>query len=138
MKSKVHFMFTVEWRGYKSACWIWQRGKNQYGYGMKYVHPKKMLAHRWIYEMYEGLIAKGLDLDHLCRNPACVRPDHMEPVTHAVNIRRGSNAKMTHETVLELRKLKSEGYSNRALARLFGLNRSHVSRLYRGLKWRNP
>ncbi|HEV2123202.1 MAG TPA: HNH endonuclease signature motif containing protein [Chloroflexota bacterium] len=50
-------------------------------------------AHRWAYEALVGPIPTGTELDHLCRNPACVRPDHLEPVTHAENIRRGYAAK---------------------------------------------
>ncbi|MFF1336357.1 HNH endonuclease signature motif containing protein [Streptomyces sp. NPDC058290] len=47
------------------------------------------LAHRWAYRDSRGDIPDGLELDHLCRHPACVRPDHLDPVTHAENVRRG-------------------------------------------------
>jgi hypothetical protein len=46
-------------------------------------------AHRFAYENLVGEIPDGLALDHLCRNPRCVNPDHLEPVTHAENVRRG-------------------------------------------------
>lgn len=46
-------------------------------------------AHRIAYELLIGPIAKGLVLDHLCRNPGCVNPDHLDPVTSAENTRRG-------------------------------------------------
>jgi hypothetical protein len=29
------------------------------------------------------------ELDHICKNPRCVRPDHLEIVTHKVNMVRG-------------------------------------------------
>lgn len=33
----------------------------------------------------------GLEFDHLCRNKLCVRPDHLEAVTHTENVRRGNS-----------------------------------------------
>jgi len=68
------------------GCWIWQGPKNNRGYGWW----GRKLAHRRMYESIRGPIPKGLELDHLCRVTACVNPDHLEPVTHAENVRRGT------------------------------------------------
>ena len=40
-----------------------------------------------------GSIPDGLHLDHLCRVPACVNPEHLEPVTLAENNRRAAAVK---------------------------------------------
>jgi hypothetical protein len=42
-----------------------------------------------LYELLVGPIPQGFDIDHLCRNRGCVRPDHLEPATRSENLRRG-------------------------------------------------
>lgn len=71
------------------GCWLWTAGKDVHGYGLFRVNRKNWLAHRWAWTQAHGAVPEGLELDHLCRTPACVRPDHLEPVTHAENVRRG-------------------------------------------------
>lgn len=72
-----------------TGCWLWNRKRWVTGYGMKSVnHSGSVAAHRWLYEREVGPIPEGLELDHLCFNPPCVNPDHMEPVTHTENMRR--------------------------------------------------
>ena len=75
-----------------NGCVLWT-GLTRNGYGRmtirvdgKNVH---FSAHRLAYEYHIGRIPDGLSIDHLCRVTACVRPDHLEAVTHAENIRRG-------------------------------------------------
>jgi HNH endonuclease len=75
--------------GHNSPCWIWQKAATTEGYGIKALSAKELVyAHRFYYEQTKGEIPEGLELDHLCRVPSCVNPDHLEPVTHRVNSRR--------------------------------------------------
>lgn len=69
-------------------CWEWTGTKTR-GYGYFYLRSRNVRAHRVSYEYFVGPIPAGLTLDHLCRNPACVRPDHLEPVTQQENLLRG-------------------------------------------------
>lgn len=71
-----------------SECWIWTAAK-QKGYGHFVSDGHHYRAHRVAYEWLVGSIPAGLQIDHLCRNRACVNPDHMEPVTRKENIARG-------------------------------------------------
>lgn len=77
-------------------CWHWTGAINKEGYGIirREKHGKWYCdrVHRFVYELVKGKIPYGLELDHLCRNPICCNPRHLEPVTHAENVRRG-NAK---------------------------------------------
>jgi len=84
-----------------SGCWLWTGDVNAYGYGQMYAgkvekRSRRLLAHRCAWELLRGPIPHGLELDHLCRNHACVNPDHLEPVTHAENMARSARARQTH------------------------------------------
>lgn len=71
------------------TCWVWTACRT-WGYGQFSVgHNQRVRAHRYSYELLVGPIPDGLQIDHLCRNHACVRPDHLEPVTARENMIRG-------------------------------------------------
>lgn len=78
------------------GCWEWTAARTEAGYGLVWNGDKLVYAHRVLYELLVGPIPEGLVIDHLCRVRHCVRPDHMEPVTNAENIRRGGNGMKTH------------------------------------------
>jgi hypothetical protein len=75
------------------GCWEWRGSRLVSGYGLLVNADGSLLAHRVVYELLVGPIPDGMELDHLCRNPSCVRPSHLEPVTHAENTRRGNAGK---------------------------------------------
>ena len=70
-------------------CWTWAGCKTPKGYGVTWHKGKTQFAHRLIYLLIIGEIAKGLQVDHLCRNRSCCNPAHLEIVTLQENIRRG-------------------------------------------------
>lgn len=74
----------------RTECWVWTAALTS-GYGVFTLAggKKHVRAHRWSFEKANGSILSGHEPDHLCRNPPCVRPSHLEAVTRQINILRG-------------------------------------------------
>lgn len=94
------FWRKVDKRG-PDECWPWRGRLNEAGYGRYATRSLCMRAHRLAYTLLVGPIPAGLQIDHLCRNRACVNPAHLEPVTQRENILRGTalsaqRARQTH------------------------------------------
>lgn len=83
------------------SCWNWTGATSKDGYGIILVRRETKYAPRHAWELMHGPMPEGLEPDHLCRNRACVNPDHLEPVSHRENVLRGEsptakNARKTH------------------------------------------
>lgn len=72
-----------------SSCWMWKAARSPRGYGVASENGKTAWAHRKVYHLLVGEIPPGLTIDHLCRNPGCVNPAHLEVVTGKENTLRG-------------------------------------------------
>lgn len=70
-------------------CWLFAGNKDQAGYGSIWRNNKNLRAHRVTYENFKGEIPEGYHIDHLCRTPPCINPDHLEAVTPRENVLRG-------------------------------------------------
>lgn len=72
-----------------SSCHWWLADTSAKGYGRFWDGTRHVQAHRFAYERRFGPIPEGLQLDHLCRNRACVNPEHLEPVDNRTNVLLG-------------------------------------------------
>jgi len=84
---RVEFNF---WRKVKKTktCWLWQGCQNNKKRGSFLYQGHVIGAHKVSWLLLRGPVPDDLELDHLCRVPLCVKPDHLEPVEHKENLRR--------------------------------------------------
>lgn len=128
-----------------TGCWLWLKNVRM-GYGRKWDGDKLVSAHVWYWEQKHGPIPPGTDLDHLCHNRdksckggprcrhrRCVNPDHLEPATRSVNVRRGRTGKLTAAQVAEI---KAQPRSPmRTLAATYGTTIHNIAAIHAGKTW---
>lgn len=122
-----------------TGCWEWVGARSHPGYGSTSFNGKNTPTHRLMYELLVAPIPAGLVIDHLCRNPPCCNPAHLEPVTMRENILRGvgvtareavqTHCKHGHEFTPENTRVTPKGWRIcRACARVIELNRDRSGR----------
>lgn len=138
-----------------TGCWVWLAGTtgksktSKGGYAHFTVKGKFTYGHRYAYEVFVGPIPKGMDLDHKCRNRACVNPDHLEPVSRKENARRGltghgrhlrgeqaGGSKLTAAQVRAIRKAYASGeFTQKELGLKYSVMHTTISDITRGKTW---
>ncbi len=133
------------------GCWLWSAALTPGGYGQMGVSPNWKLqpSHRVSYELHCGPIPDGLHVCHKCDVRACVNPAHLFLGTRRDNMQdmvakgranpfRGEQNKasrLTEADVLEIRRLRGEGLTFRALGRRFGIAHATAREACAGISW---
>jgi hypothetical protein len=96
-KEVQEFWSKVEVPFQPSCCWTLRGYHDPNGYA----YFLQKVAHRVSFELLIGDIPADMVIDHLCRNPSCINPDHMEVITNGLNVLRGygspaRNKRKTH------------------------------------------
>ena len=132
-----------------SCCWLWVGRTNQNGYGSFRLRGKNWPAHRYSYTMQYGEIEKGINACHKCDVRKCVRPDHLFPGTHKINMddmkskgrqnkalgENHGSAKLTNEQAQELINLRASDPKRwicKELGKKFGISASAASHIITG------
>jgi hypothetical protein len=126
--------YRIEDRGFSTPCWIWVRGHSGGGYAVN--HNSKM--HRVYYERANGPIPDGMAVHHLCHQPGCVNPEHLQALTMTDHVRTFSTTKLTVEGVAEIRNLLLLGESRSSIADSFGVTKGCIDQIAAGRNWTTP
>lgn len=78
-------------------CWEYAYDVTVGGYGRFWDGRRRWYAHVVSYFLLVGESPEGTELDHTCSNKVCVNPAHLDPVTHAVNVKRGNSGILNRE-----------------------------------------
>lgn len=132
-----------------TGCWEWSKWRDRDGYGNIRYGKGSRRAHRRSYEAFKGPIPKGLVVRHLCDNPPCCNPDHLEVGTNADNVRdrevRGRGAKgvnngtsiLTEEIIKQIRaEYIPQKVTQQYLADKYGVSRGLIGHIVNYRIWR--
>lgn len=134
-------------------CWNWTGATVSKGYGVLRVNGKNERTHRYSYIIHNGTIPKGAGYHgtcvlHKCDNPKCVNPEHLSLGNNSDNVNdmvskmrntigeRNGMAKLKIKDVIEIRKLKKQGYSLSKLSSKFKIAISTVSQIINKKRWK--
>jgi hypothetical protein len=129
-QQRLHASYVVD----EAGCWRWTKALTSSGYGHFHYRGNYYQAHRLMYTLLRGPVLTSA-MDHLCRNRACVNPDHLEPVSHRENTRRGDGTRLTPDAIRRIHSLAAQGLSRRAIGRRLKVDHSTVSRVLSGQRW---
>ena len=152
----------LEAHGDSEECLIWPYYLRPSGYGEVYWNGKQRLVPRVTFLLVHGFLDESLNVLHSCDTPACFCQKHLRQGTQQENIddmwARGRavkpcgpktfhfrisplygtanyNAKLDQDKVREIRRRMSAKESSTVLAVEFGVHKSTICRIAKGISW---
>jgi len=123
-----------------NECWEWTGNISACGYGRFHMYGTAVRAHRISYELFFGPIPEGLSVLHKCNNQSCVNPYHLYLGTQKENaadmVKSGTHnrlgkSKLNAEERESVKKMLSEGLSQRKIAATFGVSTWLIHSIYK-------
>lgn len=119
----------------ETGCWEWEKFRTTKGYAGCH-------AHRLYWERANGPIPEGFHVHHLCRNPPCVNPAHLEAVPNGSHIafhQQEAKRVLTFDDAREIRRLGANpAISATELAERYGVSRRHIADIWAGVRFKEP
>jgi hypothetical protein len=128
-----------------TPCWEWQGCKNNDGYGRFRADGRLVRAHAMAMFLDSGHMPKYVM--HICDNPCCVRPSHLQEGTHGLNMKdaykkqrrksyvpKGVNqykARFNEDDIRLIRRRYAEGETQKAIGASYGVHQAHISQIVR-------
>ena len=131
------------------GCWEWNAYVSPNGHGRFSVDGVSRYAHRFSYVLHKGEIPAGLFIRHLCNNPACVNPSHLETGTHVQNMMdkakagsqkgsRHNNAVLKEADVIDMRtRFSGDSTTIKELSIEYDVHAVTVAAIVSGRTWQH-
>jgi 5S rRNA maturation endonuclease (ribonuclease M5) len=133
-----------------NGCWICTSHQfDKDGYPRLVRDKKKVMASRYVFELYKEQIDKGNVILHSCDNPNCINPKHLSQGTHKQNSEdrnnkkrqaygvRNGNVKLTEEKVLEIKALLANKVNQKEIARIYDVSHVLIEKISQGKLWKH-
>lgn len=135
-----------------TGCLLWQGSRASDGrYGCVSYKDATYRTHRLVYQLYYGEEPGKKNVLHTCDTPLCVNPKHLFLGTNRDNVNdkvakrrqaKGIGCRHPHrvldaQAVVDIRKLRSEGWKILDLAARFKCCKDTILNVLKGRTWRH-
>lgn len=135
----------------EKGCWGWKGSFEILGYARLSCRSSLGArgAHRASWMIHFGKIPEGKQVNHICNNRSCCRPDHLYIGDQQENMNdkircdrqaKGSsngNSKLNEDQVLKIKQLLKNGERKKIIADMFGVSDVQISNIDNLSQWKH-